>query len=130
MREPSGLTWKTSEDAAKRFADAVRLHQQIIGLGGLITVPRFMAVRIADGGSDGVAYDSRPAAIIHNTNNPSRCFYPQIPPEPWSPMVCDRLLWYARSAYDNGVREDEAHQLILPTRVEDMLADMLGEGRQ
>ena len=122
MQAPSNYKFRNS-DAAKRLSDAIRLHQSVLGKDEILA-GRFLAVRLADGGTDGVAYPNRPAAIEANRNNPSRCFYPQVPLDHWSPQVCDVLLWYVRSAYDNGVREDPAHQLILPTRVEDLLRDV------
>ena len=81
---------------------------------------RYIAVRLADGGSDGVAYDTRAEAIEHQRNSPSRCAYFRVPLERWSAETCDTLLWYVRKAYDAGSREDPAHQLIIPTQNEHM----------
>ena len=105
--------------AALRLRDQVRLHQAVLSKDEILR-KRFMAVRLADGGSDGVAYETSADAIRHNTNNPSRCFYPQIPLERWSAETCDVLLWYVTTVYNNGYREDPAHALMLPTRIEDL----------
>lgn len=117
MREPKGemRNW----DSAKRFCDTIRLHQSILSKDEILA-GRFVAIRLADGGSDGVVYNTRAEAITAQRNSPSRCGYFQIPFETWTPRVCDSLLWYVRACYDAGNREDPAHQLIMPTRVEDV----------
>jgi hypothetical protein len=79
-----------------------------------------MAVRLADGGSDHTAYETYLSAVDSARNSPSRCFYPRILPEAMSVQWCDLMLWYVRTVYDNGWREDPAAQLILPTRIEDV----------
>lgn len=117
MDEPRNYKFRYP-DAARRFADTVALHQAALSFDELLA-GRYMAVRLSDGGSDGVVYDTRPEAIAHQRHNSSRCIYPRIPPgERWSPKVCDVLLMYARSAYDHGHREDPAHQLWIPTQKE------------
>jgi hypothetical protein len=122
MRPPPEYHWR-NEDAAKRMADAIELHQRVLTKDELLA-GRYIAVRLADGGSDGVAYESRSAAVEHNRNNPSRCGYFRIPFERWGPKTCDVLLWYVRSAYDNGVREDPAHALIIPLSTEDLVGQI------
>jgi hypothetical protein len=108
-------------DAAKRLADTFRLHQQVLTMDEMLD-GRWIAVRLGDGGSDNTAYDSHEAAVNSARNAPSRCFYPRILPEAMTVPVCDFLLWYARTVYDNGWRQDPAgeRQLIMPTRVEDV----------
>lgn len=104
-------------DAAKRMADSIALHQVALTRDELIA-GRYVAVRLADGGSDGVAYDTRTEAIEHQRNSPSRCAYFRVPLERWNAQTCDVLLWYVRGCYDSGFREDPAHQLVIPSRVE------------
>ena len=108
-----------NSDAAKRFADIVALHQIALSKGELLA-GRFIAIRLADGGSDGVVYDTRASAIAAQTNAPSRCGYFQIPLERWSVATCDTLLWYVRKCYDGGFREDPAHQLVISNQIENM----------
>ena len=108
-----------NKDAAKRFADTVALHQLALTKDEILA-RRFIAVRLADGGTDGVVYDSRESAIRAQTNSPSRCGYFQIPLERWSVETCDTLLWYVRATYDGGHREDPAHQLVISNQIENM----------
>jgi hypothetical protein len=116
MLAPSGYRYRT-RDAARRMADTVALHQVALSSDEKVA-GRYIAVRLSDGGSDGVAYPSRAEAIRHQRHNGSRCIYPRIPLERWSAKTCDVLLWYARIAYDQGHREDPAHQLWVPTQEE------------
>jgi len=104
-------------DAAKRMRDTLALHQVALSKDELIA-GRYVAIRLSDGGSDGVAYESRAAAVEHQKHNMSRCGYFRIPLERLNEHVCDSLLNYVRGVYDAGHREDPAHSLILPTQVE------------
>lgn len=118
MEAPRTFQFRT-EDAARRLADTVALHQTVLSFDEILA-GRFMAVRLSDGGSDNTAYETRAEAIEHQRHNASRCFYPRIPLERWSAATCDVLLWYARGVYDAGHREDPAHQLIVPERLEQL----------
>lgn len=101
------------------MADTVRLHQQALTMDEILA-GRWMAIRLADGGSDMTAYDTLAAAVKSAELSPSRCFYPRVLPEPMGPDVCGFMVWYARTCYDNGWREDPSRQLIIPTRIEDL----------
>lgn len=116
---PTGQAWRTGEVEARRFAELVALHQLALSTDELIA-GRYIAVRLADGGSDGVAYDTRAQAIEHQRNSPSRCAYFRIPLERVTARTCDVLLWYVRKCYDSGAREDPAHALIIPNTIEHM----------
>jgi len=105
-------------DAARRLADTFRLHQQVLTLDEILA-GRWIVVRLADGGGGTTVYDSYADAVNGARNEPSRCFYPQIRPEPMGEDVCDFLIWYTRTVYNNGWRDDPSRQLIIPTRVED-----------
>lgn len=118
VEEPRRLTLR-APDAAKRMADTLALHQTALTRDEILA-KRYVAIRLADGGSDGIAYGTREAAILHNVNNPSRCAYFQVPLERWGPATCDTLLWYVRGCYDSGFREDPAHQLVIPQGIEDL----------
>jgi hypothetical protein len=111
-------TWRNS-DAAKRMADTIALHQTALSKDELLA-GRYVAIRLADGGSDQTAYDTRAEAIAHQINNPSRCGYFRVPLERWNAQTCDVLLWYVRGCYDSGFREDPAHQLVIPNAVESL----------
>jgi len=110
MREP---------DAARRMADALAVHQMALTRDEILA-GRYVAIRLADGGSDLTAYDSHAAAVRAHQNSPSRMLYFQIPLERLPPEECDVLLWYQRGVYDAGFRADPSHALILPTRNEDL----------
>lgn len=118
MEAPDDYAWRT-RDAAQRMADTLALHQTALGFDEILA-GRYVAVRLSDGGSDGVAYDSRAAAIVHQKHNASRCAYFRVPLERMSVQACDVLLMYVRAAYDHGYRTDPAHDLVIPTRVEDL----------
>jgi hypothetical protein len=102
------------------MADTVALHQAVLSRDELLA-GRYIAVRLSDGGSDGAVYDTRADAIAHQVNSPSRCAYFRVPFDRWSAATCDVLLWYVRCAYDNGVREDPAHALIIPQGREELV---------
>ena len=105
-------------EAAHRMADVIALHQTVLGRD-VILAKRFVAIRLSDGGSDGVAYETRDDAMRHQLHE-TQCGYFQIPLERWGAPTCDALLWYVRTRYDAGYRAAPAHHLILPTRVEDL----------
>lgn len=116
---PADYRWRNM-DAAKRMADTIALHQTVLSRDEILA-GRFVAIRLADGGSDGVAYETRAEAITHQANSPSRCAYFRIPLDRWRPQTCDVLLWYVRCGYDSGVREDPAAALIIPSNREELV---------
>lgn len=126
-RDPeTGIVWDVRKekafrnyDAAMRLYDGIRLHQTVLSKDEIIA-KRYMAVRIADGGSDNTAYESHADAVDSARNQPFECFYPQIPLDGIDPIGCDVMIWYAKAVYAAGHRSDPARQLILPTRVEDL----------
>jgi hypothetical protein len=122
VKPPSGYRYRNL-DAAKRMRDTIATHQAVLSRDELFA-GRYVAIRISDGGSDGVAYDSRSDAVEHQRHDAARHGYWRIPIERWDAETCDTLLWYVRAAYDSGQRQDPAHQLIVPTRVEDVVRDM------
>lgn len=103
-------------DAAKRMADCISLHQTVLSRDEIFA-GRYVAIRLSDGGSDGVAYESRSQAIEYQRHNASRHAYFRIPFEKMSVQACDSILWYVRATYDSGYRADPAHQLIIPERL-------------
>ena len=115
---PPAYRYKTDESAAKRFADAIALHQTVLGTTEILA-RRYICVQLADGESYG-PYDTREAAWLDNHNRPSRLFVFPIPLERFSPEACDLFLWYVRKCYDNGWREDGRHALVIPERREQL----------
>jgi hypothetical protein len=110
------VTARVVSDEAKRFSEQVNLHL-ICG-----NAYRWVAIRLSDGGSDGVLYDSGADAIRHQLHE-TQCGYLPIPPDGITPRTADTLLRYWRQAYDNGWRPSRLRpevQLILPTKEEDL----------
>jgi hypothetical protein len=109
-------------DAAKRMVDMLALHQTVLTTEEIIA-KRFAAFALADGSSDGTAYETRGDAMRHQKGHPALYAYIQIPLERWGTFACDTLLWYVRSVYDNGYRPrlGEA-ELIIPRNIEEVEA--------
>jgi hypothetical protein len=112
MRKPS--------DAAKRCSDQVNL--------GVITgfVGKWVAIKLADGSSDGTFYDQRADAIEHQLHE-SLCCYIKIPPMGMTPEDAEKYLAINRKLYDAGFRlTDPADERmpIMPHTDEDFIAFM------
>jgi hypothetical protein len=76
-------------DAAKRFADWYNLHKAAGSRG-------WIAVALADGGTDGVVYDTRHAAIAHMWPDERRYFYCLLQAPSLTVCMADSLLRYKR----------------------------------
>jgi hypothetical protein len=105
----------TFSDAAKRCSDIV---QQAVtdGHAGM-----WIAIRLSDGGTDGVIYASRQAAIAYQLHE-TLCAYIRIPPDGMPPEHAERYLAFHRMAYDKGFRltdPDDRRELIVPHTMED-----------
>lgn len=105
-------------DAAQRVSDAV--GRQLANHGAAAYF-RWVAVRLADGSSDGVLYDARADAHRHQFS-PERCAYVQIPPTGMNAREAESYLRFARFAYDTGYRmpDPETPEPIMPLRREAM----------
>lgn len=100
----------TFSDAAKRCSDTVRLHI-VAGAAG-----KWAAIRLADGGSDNVAYDTRADAIRHQLHE-TQCAYVKIPPDDMPPEHAESYLAFHRKAYDAGFRltdPDDRREVVMP----------------
>jgi hypothetical protein len=84
-------------DAARRMADEVTLHA-VAGNAG-----KWCAIRLADGSSDHIAYDSRSDALSHQLH-PQHCTYVLVPPGGMQPAEATRVLGFWRQAHDAGFR--------------------------
>jgi hypothetical protein len=84
-------------DAARRCADIVTLAS-IAGRTG-----QWLAIRMSDGGYDGVTYDHRADAVRHQLHE-TQCAYVKIPPGGMTPVEADAFLSYHRALYDAGFR--------------------------
>lgn len=83
-------------DAANRCSDVVRLAI----VGG--DVGRWVAIRLADGGSDGQTYETRRDAIRHQLHE-KQCAYVMVPPDDMSPKSAETFLNFTRQCYDAGM---------------------------
>lgn len=131
MREPDpdSYTWRTSRDAAQRMFDTLQLHHQALTLLDKVEGQHWVAIRLSDGGSDGIAYDTRWDAIRHQLT-PTQCGYMPIKPGMPGLAGCDVLLWYWRGAYERGWRPDEnTPHLHLPMKMEITRAAQRGRRR-
>jgi hypothetical protein len=84
-------------DAARRMSSAVTLAAMNGGAG------RWLAVKLQDGSSDHVLYDSRSAAMAHQLS-PEYALYLLIPPDGMTTGQADRVLGFWRDVYDAGGR--------------------------
>jgi hypothetical protein len=109
-------------DAAKRMADIINGLVSFTPVWDLRT--KWIAVRLSDGGTDGVLYDSRDDAIRHQIDE-RFCAYVCMASmvQGAKPLDCAIYLEFHRQAYDANMRlhEPEAPQLILPTSVYDRM---------
>jgi hypothetical protein len=101
-------------DAARRMADQVNRH---IEAQGFLAHGRWAAIRLADGGSDGVLYDRRADAVRHQRDE-RYCTYVQVPPNSMTPREAEAVLRFTRFAYDHGYRitSPEDPEPIMPLR--------------
>ena len=84
-------------DAALACSDAVR--QAIVdGHAG-----RWLAIRLSDGGSDGIAYDSKRAAVRFQLHE-QLCAYVRVPLDDMSPRAAEAFLRVNRACYAAGMR--------------------------
>ena len=113
-------------DAAKRMSGIIN---------GLVTFTpawdlrtKWLAIRLHDGGYDGVLYDSRDDAIRHQ-HDERFCAYVCMGTmiSGAKPLDCVIYLEFHRQAYDANMRlhEPEAPQIIIPTAVYDKITGRL-----
>lgn len=106
-------------DSAKRCSDQIRLHI-LAGMAG-----KWAAIRLSDGGSDGVAYDTRPDAITHQLHE-KQCMYIKIPFDSMPVAHAATMLKIQRDLYDAGFRlsDPDGPSLVTPIREEDIQGAM------
>jgi hypothetical protein len=107
-------------DACQRLADAVNIHvlAQNAELGNGRDRPGYVAVRLADGRSDGVLYDTRADAVRHQAHAADPYFaYIKVGRQMMPPREAWVVLMYHRQAAASGhvLAEEE---VILPHRLE------------
>jgi hypothetical protein len=110
------------DDAAKRMAGIINGYVTFIPIWELKS--KWIAIRLADGGSDGVLYDSRGDAVRHQSDERFCAFVCMASlVQGAKPMDCAIYLAFHRHAYDSGMRlhEPEAPQLIVPASLYDQV---------
>lgn len=90
----------SADDFAKRAFDQMNIH--VLGKGDAAW-DKWVALRLSDGGSDGVLYDTREQAISHQLH-PSQSCYLVIPPTGFTLTEIRRFLVLSRELYAKGAR--------------------------
>lgn len=103
---------KTWSDAAKRCSDSINLAAFMGDFG------KWVAIRLSDGGSDGVVYDTRQDAIRHQFHE-QFCCYVMVPPGGMQPAEAEDFMQFNRELYDAGFRMTDP-EVIKPLRTEDV----------
>lgn len=104
-------------DAAKRCSDVVTLH---LLADRDHAINSWCAIRLSDGGSDDVLYDSKAAAVRHQLHE-FQCAYVKIPADGMGPREAEIFLRFNRQLYDAGMRiadPDKDLEVIMPGRLE------------
>lgn len=100
-------------DSAARLRDAVNVHIDAIGSEA---AGKYVAVRLADGRSDGVLYDTRRDAARHQPD--PWCFYVKVNPGGMQLREAWTVLCYARQARKNAGVVFSEEEAVLPQRLE------------
>lgn len=102
-------------DAARRCSDAVNSQITFRGEGAF---GRWVAVRLSDGGSDGILYDTKADAVRHQLHE-TLCAYICITPGGMTPSDALSYLRTNRKLYDAGMRlSDPDRHVQMPLRKE------------
>lgn len=103
-------------DAARRCSDVIRQHITDGHAG------RWAAIRLSDGGSDGVPYDTRGAAIRHQLTE-QQCCYVKIPEDDMGPAEAASFMRVNRALYAAGHRlidpDEPDRAVMLPQLIEE-----------
>ncbi len=104
-------------EAGRRASDVVR--QAIVdGWPGF-----WVAIRLSDGGSDGICYPTKRDAIRHQLHE-NQCMYLRVPRDDCNPREMTRLMEIHRDLYSKGLRladpDDPGREVIAPWKLEDL----------
>ncbi len=106
---------KVPSPEAHRMSDVINGHLEEHKLDA---VGRWAAIRLSDGGSDGVLYDNKSDAIRFQLHE-KQCVYVQILPEGMSIRAAQSFLNVHRQFYDAGMNmADPDRQVEVPQREE------------
>lgn len=108
-------------DYARRASYEINIHVAAGNAG------KWAAIRLHDGGSDGVPYDTRGDAIRHQLHE-QYCTYIKVPPDGMPPDEAMKLISLYRMFYDAGFRfiDPDGPEPIIPSKQEDMMSLMAG----
>jgi hypothetical protein len=95
---PAGPLGRIPSDAGKRMSDILTTHYLADRAGNR---GRWVAIRLSDGGSDGVVYDTVEVAAAFQLHY-RQCAYIMIRDAIPGPLECDVILAYHRKVYDAG----------------------------
>jgi hypothetical protein len=112
-------------DIGRRAHDVISLHV----IGG--NVGKWVALRLEDGSSDGIPYDTRREAIEHQLHE-QLCCYVKVPLDGMPANDALRFILINRALYAQGYRladPDMPGEPIYPTTEEEFLRMILGEGK-
>jgi hypothetical protein len=113
-------------DIGKRASSVINLHVVSGAVG------KWAALRLSDGGSDGIAYDTRRDAIKHQLHE-SLCCYVKVPPDGMPVADATRFILVNRAIYNAGFRltdPDDPREPILPMTEEEILGLLIREGKR
>ena len=111
------MTDAQHSDPARRASEQVTLH---LLADRDRAINSWCAIRLSDGGSDGILYDSKAAAVRHQLHE-FQCAYVKIPPDGMGPREAEIFLKFNRQLYDAGMRiadPDKDLEVIMPNRLE------------
>lgn len=91
-------------DAARRVSGEYTLHRVAEGEYGRDAFGRWFAVRLDDGSSDHVLYDSKHDAIRHQHGNEQQYAYIRVGPHSMTECDAEMFLATHRKMYDKGLR--------------------------
>ena len=109
-------------DAAKRCSDIINATAIIENEAKNFT-ERWVAIRLSDGGSDGVVYDTRANAVKHQSDE-FLCAYILVPPTGMSPREAEIFMTYHRKLYDAGFRLPDPVSVIAPVTNEGVVSQL------
>lgn len=104
-------------DAAKKASEVVTLH---LLADREHAINSWVAVRMSDGGSDGVLYPFKAVAVRQQLHE-YQCAYVKIPADGMPPREAEVFLRFNRQLYDAGMRmadPDKDLEVIMPSRLE------------
>jgi hypothetical protein len=100
MKHDSGCPVRSHSDAARRASDAVNLHYAALGTEA---IGKWVAIRLADGSSDGTLYDRKRDAVRHQPDE-KLAAYVCIHVGGLNICAAESFMKTSRMAYDAGFR--------------------------